>query len=61
MAQSVYRTLKSNGASIHLYIAPLEPHGWTELRHERFFKCMDPVVENLSSLQAPSRANHLDV
>jgi dipeptidyl aminopeptidase/acylaminoacyl peptidase len=38
MPQSVemYRALKSNGIPTHLYIAPREPHGWGELRHELF-------------------------
>ncbi len=32
----LYRALKSNGVETHLYIAPREPHGWRELRHELF-------------------------
>lgn len=38
MPQSVemYRALKSNGVPVHLYVAPREPHGWGELRHELF-------------------------
>jgi dipeptidyl aminopeptidase/acylaminoacyl peptidase len=38
MPQSVemYRALKSNGVDTHLYIAPREPHGWGELRHQLF-------------------------
>jgi len=38
MPQSVemYRGLKSNGITTHLYVAPREPHGWAELRHELF-------------------------
>jgi dipeptidyl aminopeptidase/acylaminoacyl peptidase len=32
----LYRALKSNGVPTHLYIAPREPHGWRELRHELF-------------------------
>ena len=32
----MYRALKSNGVPTHLYIAPREPHGWTELRHQLF-------------------------
>ncbi len=32
----LYRALKSNGVDTHLYIAPREPHGWGELRHELF-------------------------
>jgi len=38
MPQSVemYRALKSNGVPTHLYIAPREGHGWTELRHQLF-------------------------
>ncbi len=38
MPQSIemYRALKANGAPTHLYIAPREPHGWTELRHQLF-------------------------
>jgi dipeptidyl aminopeptidase/acylaminoacyl peptidase len=38
MPQSIemYRALKANGVPTHLYIAPREPHGWTELRHQLF-------------------------
>jgi dipeptidyl aminopeptidase/acylaminoacyl peptidase len=38
MPQSVemYRALKSHGVDTHLYIAPREPHGWAELRHQLF-------------------------
>jgi len=38
MPQSIemYRALKSNGVPTHLYVAPREPHGWTELRHQLF-------------------------
>jgi len=38
MPQSVemYRALKSNGVPTHLYVAPREPHGWRELRHQLF-------------------------
>jgi dipeptidyl aminopeptidase/acylaminoacyl peptidase len=32
----LYRALKSLGVPTHLYIAPREPHGWRELRHELF-------------------------
>jgi dipeptidyl aminopeptidase/acylaminoacyl peptidase len=32
----LYQALKSNGVETHLYIAPREPHGWQELRHELF-------------------------
>lgn len=32
----MYRALKSNGVPTHLYMAPREPHGWTELRHQLF-------------------------
>ncbi|HSF17204.1 MAG TPA: S9 family peptidase [Vicinamibacteria bacterium] len=32
----LYRALKSLGVPTHLYIAPREPHGWQELRHELF-------------------------
>ena len=32
----LYRALKTNGVDSHLYIAPREPHGWRELRHELF-------------------------
>ena len=35
-AVEMYRALKSNGVPTHLYIAPREPHGWTELRHQLF-------------------------
>ncbi|MFH1573335.1 MAG: S9 family peptidase, partial [Acidobacteriota bacterium] len=38
MPQSVemHRALKSNSIPTHLYVAPREPHGWRELRHELF-------------------------
>jgi dipeptidyl aminopeptidase/acylaminoacyl peptidase len=38
MPQSIemYRALKSNGVPTHLYVAPREPHGWTELRHQLY-------------------------
>lgn len=38
MPQSVemYRALKSNGVPTHLYVAPREPHGFQELRHQLF-------------------------
>ncbi len=38
MPQSVemYRALHTNGVPTHLYVAPREPHGWQELRHELF-------------------------
>jgi dipeptidyl aminopeptidase/acylaminoacyl peptidase len=38
MPQSVemYRALLSNGVPTHLYVAPREPHGWQELRHQLF-------------------------
>ena len=38
MPQSVemHHALKSNGIPTHLYVAPREPHGWQELRHELF-------------------------
>lgn len=38
MPQSIemYRAVKSLGVPTHLYIAPREPHGWTELRHQLF-------------------------
>ena len=32
----LYQALRSNGVQTHLYIAPREPHGWQELRHELF-------------------------
>jgi len=32
----MYRALKSLNVPTHLYIAPREPHGWTELRHQLF-------------------------
>lgn len=32
----LYRALRSNGVPTRLYIAPREPHGWQELRHELF-------------------------
>jgi dipeptidyl aminopeptidase/acylaminoacyl peptidase len=36
MPQSLemYRALKSHGVPTHLYVAPREPHGWGELRHQ---------------------------
>ena len=36
MPQSLemYRALKTNGVPTHLYVAPREPHGWGELRHQ---------------------------
>jgi len=38
MPQSIemHRALKSNGVPTHLYVAPREPHGWAELRHQLF-------------------------
>ena len=38
MPQSIemHRALKANAVPTHLYIAPREPHGWTELRHQLF-------------------------
>jgi len=38
MPQSVemYRALKTNGVPTHLYVAPREPHGFQELRHQLF-------------------------
>ena len=38
MPQSVemHRALKSHGVPTKLYVAPREPHGWQELRHELF-------------------------
>ncbi len=38
MPQSVemHRALKSNGVPTKLWVAPREPHGWQELRHELF-------------------------
>jgi dipeptidyl aminopeptidase/acylaminoacyl peptidase len=38
MPQSVelYRALKSRGVPTRLYVAPREPHGWRELRHQLF-------------------------
>ena len=32
----LFRALRHNGVPTHLYIAPREPHGWQELRHELF-------------------------
>jgi dipeptidyl aminopeptidase/acylaminoacyl peptidase len=32
----MHRALKHNGVPTHLYLAPREPHGWTELRHQLF-------------------------
>ncbi|HXV59810.1 MAG TPA: S9 family peptidase, partial [Vicinamibacteria bacterium] len=32
----LYRALRANGVPAHLYLAPREPHGWQELRHELF-------------------------
>jgi dipeptidyl aminopeptidase/acylaminoacyl peptidase len=38
MPQSIemYRAVRSNGVPTHLYVAPREPHGWGELRHQLF-------------------------
>jgi dipeptidyl aminopeptidase/acylaminoacyl peptidase len=38
MPQSVemFRALKTNGIPTRLFVAPREPHGWTELRHQLF-------------------------
>ena len=38
MPQSVemYRGVKAGGVPSHLYVAPGEPHGWEELRHQLF-------------------------
>ena len=38
MPQSVelYRALRTNGVDTHLYVAPREPHGLRELRHQLF-------------------------
>jgi dipeptidyl aminopeptidase/acylaminoacyl peptidase len=38
MPQSIemHRALKSNGVPTHLYVAPREPHGWAELRHQLY-------------------------
>jgi dipeptidyl aminopeptidase/acylaminoacyl peptidase len=38
MPQSIemYRALKANGVPSHLYVAPREPHGWGELRHQLY-------------------------
>jgi len=35
-AIEMHRALKSNGVPTRLYLAPREPHGWQELRHELF-------------------------
>lgn len=32
----LYRALKSLGVPTHLYVAPREPHGWRELRHQLY-------------------------
>ena len=32
----MFRALRSNGVPTHLYVAPREGHGWTELRHRLF-------------------------
>jgi len=32
----LYRALKANGVPTRLYMAPREPHGWGELRHQLF-------------------------
>jgi dipeptidyl aminopeptidase/acylaminoacyl peptidase len=32
----MYRALKSNNVPTHLYVAPREGHGWSELRHRLF-------------------------
>ncbi len=31
-----YRALRANGVDTRLYMAPREPHGWRELRHQLF-------------------------
>ncbi len=38
MPQSVemFRALRHNGVPTHLYVAPREPHGWAELRHQLY-------------------------
>jgi dipeptidyl aminopeptidase/acylaminoacyl peptidase len=38
MPQSIemYHALKSNHVPTHLYVAPREPHGWAELRHNLY-------------------------
>jgi dipeptidyl aminopeptidase/acylaminoacyl peptidase len=38
LPQSVemYRALKANGVETKLWVAPREPHGWQELRHQLF-------------------------
>ena len=38
MPQSIemYQALKANGVPTHLYVAPREPHGWAELRHNLY-------------------------
>jgi dipeptidyl aminopeptidase/acylaminoacyl peptidase len=38
MPQSIemFHALRSNGVPTHLYVAPREPHGWNELRHNLF-------------------------
>ncbi|UCH09092.1 MAG: S9 family peptidase [Fidelibacterota bacterium] len=35
-SMELYRAIKANGVPTHLYIAPREPHGWRELRHQLF-------------------------
>ncbi len=32
----LYRALRSLGVPTHLYVAPREPHGWSELRHRLY-------------------------
>jgi len=32
----MFRALKANGVPTHLYVAPREPHGWAELRHQLY-------------------------
>jgi dipeptidyl aminopeptidase/acylaminoacyl peptidase len=32
----MFRALRSHGVPTHLYVAPREGHGWTELRHRLF-------------------------
>jgi dipeptidyl aminopeptidase/acylaminoacyl peptidase len=32
----MYRALRANGIPTRLYVAPREPHGWAELRHQLF-------------------------
>jgi dipeptidyl aminopeptidase/acylaminoacyl peptidase len=35
-SEEMFRALRSNGVPTHLYVAPREPHAWSELRHNLY-------------------------